>query len=118
MAGNSFAYFSRMFQAVPPLIEVQRHAGGTFVSSRASTLAIAKKLYPNVAVAKYGSWLSRYSQGYKVLDAASIIVAGATGRELLSQFDAKKNAWFSMALICFCPARLSRKTVISTYSAR
>lgn len=89
MSDSPYAYFSKMFQAVAPLMEVQKHAGGVFVSSRNSTISAAKKLYPDVEMAKYCSWFTRLSQGYKALDHASVIVTGAAGRNILSQFSAK-----------------------------
>ena len=89
MSDSPYAYFSKMFQAVPQLMEVQKHAGGVFVSSRNTTIGATKKLYPDVEIAKYGSWFTKLSQGYKVLDDASVIVTGAAGRGILSQFPAK-----------------------------
>lgn len=87
---SDFAYFSKMFQAVPQLMEVQKHAGGTFVSSRRSTIDAARKLYPDVPMRKYNSWFRKLSAGYKVLDDARVILTGSPGGKLLSQFAAKR----------------------------
>lgn len=88
---SDFAYFSKMFQAVPQLMEVQKHAGGTFVSSRKSTLDAVRRLYPEAPVSRYWGWFSRYSPGYRALGAARAIVTGTPGgQELLSQFEAKR----------------------------
>ena len=90
MPTSPVAYFSKMFQAVPQLMEVQKHAGGGFVSSRKSTLDAVRKLYPQVPVSRYYSLLAKFSPGYKVLSAAQAIVTGAPGGRILSQFDAKR----------------------------
>src|SRR5665647_283621 len=89
MSDSPYAYFSKMFQAVPQLMEVQKHAGGVFVSSRNTTISATKKLYPGVEIAKYSSWFTKFSQGYKALDNAPVIVTGAAGRSIFSQFSAK-----------------------------
>lgn len=87
---SDFAYFSKMFQAVPQLMEVQKHAGGTFVSSRKSTLDAARKLYPDVPMRKYNTWFRKLSAGYKVLDDAGVILTGSPGGKLLSEFAARR----------------------------
>ncbi len=87
---HKFVYFSKMFQAVPQLMEVQKHTGGTFVSNRRSTLNIVRKLYPDVEVARYSSWFSRHSAGYKAMQAADAIVTGAPTPIILSYFSGIK----------------------------
>lgn len=84
------AYFSQMFQAIPQLMEVQKHAGGTFVSTRRSTVEAARRLYPQVPVARYRSWFSRLSEGYRVLAAARAIVTGTPGQGVIAQFPARR----------------------------
>lgn len=85
----TFVYFSKMFQAVPQLMEVRRHADGVFVSSRRSTLDAVRRLYPNVEAARYTSWFSKYSPGYKAMQKASVIVTGAPTPDMLAQFQAR-----------------------------
>lgn len=87
---HQFVYFSKMFQAVPQLMEVQKHTGGTFVSNRRSTLNVVRRLYPDVKRARYSSWFSRYSAGYKAMQAADAIVTGAPTPLLLSYFSGIK----------------------------
>ncbi len=89
MTAPRVAYFSRMFQAVPQLMEVQKYAGGVFVSNRASTLAAAHKLYPRAPMCRYRGWLGRLNAGYRALAGADAIVTGAPGRKVLSKFRAK-----------------------------
>jgi len=86
---HRFVYFSKMFQAVPQLMEVQKHAGGIFVSNRKSTMDAVRKLYPEVAAARYTSWFSRYSPGYKAMQQASAIITGAPTPDMLAQFQAR-----------------------------
>lgn len=83
------AYFSRMFQAVPQLMEVQKQAGGCFVSNRASTLAAARRLYPEVPMRQYRRWLGPLCAGRQVLADADVIVTGAPGYKVLSRFPAR-----------------------------
>jgi hypothetical protein len=88
MTASPFVYFSKMFQAVPQLMEVQRHAGGVFVSSRKSPLDAVRRLYPEVEVARYSTWLPKYSPGYKAMQQARAIVTGAPTPNTLAQFEA------------------------------
>lgn len=90
----SFVYFSKMFQAVPQLMEVHKFAGGIFVSNRRSTLDAVHKLYPNVELARYRSWLKQYSVGFKAMKSASAIITGAPTPLLLSEFSAVKAMVF------------------------
>lgn len=87
---HQFAYFAKMFQAVPQLMEVQRHAGGIFVSNRSSTLNAVRRLYPSAEVARYWTWFPNYSPGYKVMQQARAILAGAPNPVILGQFPALK----------------------------
>lgn len=88
-AAHPLVYFSKMFQAVPQLMEVQRHAGGTFVSNRKSTMDAVRRLYPDVPAARYTSWFSKYSPGYKAMQQASAILTGAPTPDMLAQFEAR-----------------------------
>lgn len=89
-----FVYFSKMFQAVPQLMEVHKFAGGVFVSNRRSTLDAVHKLYPNVELARYRSWFKQYSVGFKAMKSASAIITGAPTPLLLSEFSAVKAMVF------------------------
>ena len=85
---SPFVYFSKMFQAVPQLMEVQKYAGGIFVSNRRSTLDAVRRLYPEVEVARYSKLFPKFSPGYHVMKQARGIVTGAPTPNTLAQFSA------------------------------
>lgn len=89
-----FVYFSKMFQAVPQLMEVHKFAGGVFVSNRRSTLDAVHKLYPDVELARYRSWFKQYNAGFKAMKTASAIITGAPTPVILSEFSAVKAMVF------------------------
>lgn len=86
----SFVYFSKMFQAVPQLMELRKHTDGKFVSNRLSTLRAAKKIYPEATMARYATWLGKFSGGYKAMRAADAIVTGSPNQRILAEFSAMK----------------------------
>lgn len=87
----SVVYFSKMFQAVPHLAQVQKELTGIFVTSRRSTLMAARNHYPNMPVAKYSEFFGGLSKGNRALDLAEVIVTGSPYREFLSRYPGKKK---------------------------
>jgi len=83
-------YFSKMFQAVPHLAQVHQVLPGTFVSSRQSTLEAVKKLYPQLATARYRRLLGSLSSGKKLLSKADVIVTGSPYKSFLQPYAARK----------------------------
>lgn len=91
---SGIVYFSKMFQAVPHLAQVAALLPGTFVSSRRSTLAAARKLYPQLEQARYSRWLGRLAVGNRVLSGAGLIVTGSPYRSFLAPYTAAKCTVF------------------------
>lgn len=87
---SQIVYFSKMFQAVPHLAQIAQILPGVFVSSRHSTLKATRKLYPQLQQSHYSKWLKSFSQGYKLLNTADVIVTGAPYKTFLTPFNAKK----------------------------
>lgn len=91
---SRIVYFSKMFQAVPHLAQVARVLPGAFISSRRSTLAAVKSLYPDIETATYSKWLSWFSAGNRALKEADVIVTGSPYRSFLQPYGAKKCTVF------------------------
>lgn len=87
-------YFSKMFQAVPHLAQVESELAGTFVSSRRSTLRAANNLYPTLPTARYSKYLKGLSAGGRCLKNADVIVTGSPYKSFLAPYEAKKCTVF------------------------
>jgi hypothetical protein len=87
-------YYSKMFQAVPHLAQVQRELPGTFVSSRRSTLQAVRNLYPELPADYESRWLGPLSSGKRKLHEADVIVTGSPYRSVLEPYSAKKCTVF------------------------
>lgn len=87
---DSFVYFSKMYQAVPQLMELRKHTDGVFISNRQSTLDAVKKNYPDANLAKYRSWFKSYSPGFRALKSAAAILTGSPNAAILSEFSGTK----------------------------
>ena len=91
---SHIVYFSKMFQAVPHLAQVEALLPGVFVSSRRSTLGAVRQLYPEMPVARYSRLLGRLSAGNRHLEQAEVIVTGSPYRSFLAPYRAKKCTVF------------------------
>lgn len=91
---SKIVYFSKMFQAVPHLAQVQTQLPGVFVSNRRSTLKAANNLYPQMAQKRYTRLLGPLSAGNRLLSQADIIVTGSPYKSVLQQYSAKKCTVF------------------------
>ena len=94
MIDPSIVYFSKMFQAVPPLAQVARELSGTFVSSRRTTMRAAKRMYPDVDMARYSKYLGNLAKGNRLLRDSDVIVTGSPYRDFLKPYGAKKCTVF------------------------
>lgn len=88
------SYFTKMYQAVPALIQIYDAVGGTFVSTRGSTIKAVNKTYPGTSCLKYSEGMGRFSSGYQALSRSEVIVTGSPNKQLLDQFDANKYMVF------------------------
>ncbi|MDF3935450.1 hypothetical protein [Pseudomonas citronellolis] len=91
---NRIVYFSKMFQAVPHLAQVQRVLPGTFVSNRRSTLQAVRRLYPDMPLARYSRFLGPLAAGNRELKNADVVVTGSPYRSFLQPYPAKKCTVF------------------------
>ena len=91
---SATVYFSKMFQAVPHLAQVADVLPGTFVTTRRSTLAAVKRLYPNLSTAFMSKYLGPLSAGKRSLKQAEVIVTGSPYRSFLQSYSAKKATVF------------------------
>jgi len=91
---DNIVYFSKMFQAIPHLAQVQSLLPGVFVSNRRSTLKAVTKLYPEIPQARYSRLLGELGTGNRKLSEADVIVTGSPYRELLQRYSAKKCTVF------------------------
>lgn len=64
---TNIVYFSKMFQAVPHLAQVEARLPGIFVSNRRTTLNAAQRLYPDLPTARYSRLMGRLTSGYRLL---------------------------------------------------
>jgi hypothetical protein len=87
-------YFSKMYQAVPALMQLQNALGGTFVTTRNSTRRVLQRQYPDVNVEMMRRWWPTISKGYQTLSQSDMIVTGSPNNSLLKQFSAKKAMVF------------------------
>lgn len=88
------SYFTKMYQAVPALSQLQQTLGGTFVSTRSSTLKAILRNYPSAPVAKLSRIFPQYSAGLNVLKQSQLIVTGSPNNALLKPLQAKKYMVF------------------------
>ena len=91
---NNVVYFSKMFQAVPHLAQVQTQLPGVFVSNRRSTLKAAANLYPQMDQKHYSRLLGPVSAGKRLLSHADVIVTGSPYKSFLEHYSAKKCTVF------------------------
>lgn len=84
------SYFTKMYQAVPALSQLQQALGGSFVSTRRSTLAAIRRNYPHSQTAKLSRLLPQHSAGLQVLKQSSLIVTGSPNNAILKTLPAKK----------------------------
>lgn len=91
---SNVVYFSKMFQAVPHLAQVQTQLPGVFVSNRRSTLKAAANLYPQMSQKRYSRLLGPLSAGNRLLSHADVIVTGSPYKSFLKPYSAKKCTVF------------------------
>lgn len=91
---GNIVYYSRMFQAVPHLAQVADELPGVFVTSRSSTLRVAKKLYPAMSSLKTSKYFFGLCKGNRALKNADVIVTGSPYKKILAPFEAKKCTVF------------------------
>ncbi|MDH0700751.1 hypothetical protein EQ836_17665 [Ectopseudomonas mendocina] len=91
---SRIVYYSKMFQAVPHLAQVERQLPGTFVSSRRSTISAVRHLYPDFPARLESRWLSLFYDGKRKLREADVIVTGSPYRRVLEPYTAKKCTVF------------------------
>ncbi|WP_312299023.1 hypothetical protein [Stutzerimonas nitrititolerans] len=91
---SRIVYYSKMFQAVPHLAQVERQLPGTFVSSRRSTIRAVRHLYPDLPAQLESRWLSLFYEGKQKLRDAEVIVTGSPYRRVLEPYRAKKCTVF------------------------
>lgn len=87
-------YFSKMFQAVPHLAQVERQLEGNFISNRVSTLKAVKKFYPEMPRLRYFNKFGFASAGCRAMRDADVIVTGSSYPDFLGVFTAKKCSVF------------------------
>ncbi len=86
---SKIVYFSKMFQAVPHLAQVQNQLPGMFVSSRRSTLQATARLYPEMSRAYYSRFLGDLASGNRHVKSAQALVTGSPGKGFFQKFNAK-----------------------------
>ena len=84
------SYFTKMYQAVPALSQLQQALGGSFVSTRATTIRAIQANYPQADTAKISRFFQHQSSGYQQLIHSNLIVTGSPNNSLLKPFKAKK----------------------------
>jgi CDP-glycerol glycerophosphotransferase (TagB/SpsB family) len=84
------SYFTKMYQAVPALMQLYRGLGGTFVSTRGSTVRAIRKVYPEALVEPLHERLGRFSAGDRCMRQAGLIVTGSPNRHFLAKYSAPK----------------------------
>jgi hypothetical protein len=100
------AYFTKMYQAVPALMQLYNALGGTFVSARRSTLRAIAKSYPGTRSEMLRDWLGDYSRAKRSLMSASAIVTGSPYRKLLEPYPGRKYMVFHGTYTFFVPQDL------------
>lgn len=88
------AYFTKQYQAVPALMPLYQSLGGTFVSTRASTIRAIRQVYPDTNLLTLHESLGRFSSGDRRLRAAQAIFTGSPNRELLVRYSARSYMVF------------------------
>lgn len=88
------SYFTKQYQAVPALMQLNMRLPGKFVSTRSSTINALKKVYPEAVTIKYTEKLGKFSAGYRALEKSKAIVTGSPNKNLLYIFNAKKYMVF------------------------
>jgi hypothetical protein len=91
---SNVVYFSKMFQAVPHLAQVQTKLPGVFVSNRRSTLKAVANLYPQMTQKRYSRLLGSLAAGNRCLSNADVIVTGSPYKSFLQPYAAKKCTVF------------------------
>ena len=84
------SYFTKMYQAVPALSQLQQALGGGFVSTRATTIRAIQANYPEANAAKISRFFQHQSVGSRQLVQSDLIVTGSPNNSLLKPFKAKK----------------------------
>ncbi|MCM8527749.1 MAG: CDP-glycerol glycerophosphotransferase family protein, partial [Lentisphaeraceae bacterium] len=90
---SDLVFFTKSYQSVPPLAQIQRLAGGNFVCGRKNTSQLFEQHYNDLPLVRY-SKINPWSKGVKCLRNAKIIVTGSPYRSILSEFKAKKYMAF------------------------
>jgi CDP-Glycerol:Poly(glycerophosphate) glycerophosphotransferase len=84
------SYFTKMYQAVPALSQIQMALGGSFVSTRATTIRAIQANYSKAHTAKISRFFQHHSPGHQQLVQSDLIVTGSPNNSLLKPFKAKK----------------------------
>ncbi|HLF98546.1 MAG TPA: CDP-glycerol glycerophosphotransferase family protein [Methylococcaceae bacterium] len=88
------AYFTKMYQAVPALMQIYQARGGVFVSTRRSTIKAIKKSYPGTRAELMGRVTGEFSKAATYLKQADVIVTGSPYKKILEGYPARKYTVF------------------------
>jgi len=99
---ENIVFYSRMFQSVQHLAEIQKLTGGTFITTRRSTLRAFRGLHPNFRSEK----CSRIpiSSGNYILNKADQVITGSLYTETMNKLDAWKAMTFHGTYAWLTPA--------------
>jgi len=91
---SEIVYFSKMFQSVPHLAQVESLLPGVFVSNRLSTLRAIHAHYPQIGTSLYSRLFGFFAKGNALLKQARLIVTGSPYKSFLAPYKAKKCTVF------------------------
>jgi len=106
---KNIVFYSKMFQAVHHLSEIQKLTGGTFVTTRASTLKAFKKLNPELRAAKCSK--IPVSRGNRILKNADQVITGSIYASTLTKLNAWKAMTFHGTYVWLTPEVVKNLTV-------
>src|SRR5664279_2845267 len=84
------AYFTKMYQAMPAIMQLYKALGGTVVSTRTSTIRAVRKAYPGTDVRRLNQRFRSLSAGHTTMQQADLIVTGSPYRSVLKHYAARK----------------------------
>lgn len=87
---KNIVFYSKMFQSVHHLAEIQKQTGGVFVTNRHSTLNAFKQTHPTLQTAKYSK--IPFAYGNRILKKADVFVTGSPYSDTVK----KINGWKCM----------------------
>jgi len=99
---KNIVYYSRMFQSVHHLAEIQKQTGGTFVTTRKSTFRAFRNRHPKLHAAKCSK--IPVSSGNYVLNKADQVITGSLYTKTMKKLDAWKAMTFHGTYAWLTPA--------------